>query len=660
MRNVFSHIPSLMNKHIKKIQLIWIFIAYTQIATINSSTAQQSNTIYLKTVNDLNSVASKGVNPLQSLLNTMDVKSFTQPIKVPEARGVQLSEYALEVKKIYRLEYQNEDLESIIAKLRKSNLFEIILPQPEFEVLYVTNDPLSQESSGQSPQIWGHDFPSAWDITKGDTNVVIGYVDTGIRFDHEDMQDNVKYNYADPINGLNDDGDFYFDSSMVDNYRGWDFGDWDNDPSVPSSFDHGLVVTSMGAATPDNNLGITGTGYNCKYMPIKVSTDAQPANLAWGYDGLLYAATQGCSVINLSWGVPNNYDQILQNYINYIVNDLDIVIVAAAGNSSVEELYYPASYQNVISVTGVTSDSLKQANSTYNHYVDVNVIDVIPKTARYNGSNYYGFEQGTSVASSIVSGAIGLIRSHRPDLKAYQIEPLIRATGFKNDTMGTAEYLDKIGYFLDPTKSLLDSTSSAMRMNIYNAYNNTGYVVNTGDTISIELDIVNYLDSTSENAQVILQAASDNIEIVDSVFHIGVLPTMDTVDNVSSPFKVYIKPTSNLSEYLVFRLSIEDNTQSDYQYFEFNLPITIVTKSDEEIENGLTISPIPAEDFIHISFENETSYTTYLLAMDGKLISSTLNNSETLDLDVSSVASGIYLLKIQTDDHTYSQKVIIE
>ena len=62
--------------------------------------------------------------------------------------------------------------------------------------------------------------PAGWDIQQGDTNVVIGIVDSGTDWDHPDLAANIKINYADPINGTDDDGDGY-----IDNYRGWDLAE---------------------------------------------------------------------------------------------------------------------------------------------------------------------------------------------------------------------------------------------------------------------------------------------------------------------------------------------------------------------------------------------------------------------------------------------------
>ena len=93
-----------------------------------------------------------------------------------------------------------------------------------------------------------------WDIQKGDTNIVIGITDTGIDTLHPELINQIKYNYADPINGTDDDGDGY-----IDNFRGWNVAFDNNDVQgvVPL---HGNFVAGIASAETDNITGIAGVG----------------------------------------------------------------------------------------------------------------------------------------------------------------------------------------------------------------------------------------------------------------------------------------------------------------------------------------------------------------------------------------------------------------
>ena len=75
------------------------------------------------------------------------------------------------------------------------------------EPLYQPNDPMADSVAGPQYNLKLIQAYRAWDFTKGDTSLVIGLTDTGIRTTHEELVRQVKYTYADPINGLDDDQD---------------------------------------------------------------------------------------------------------------------------------------------------------------------------------------------------------------------------------------------------------------------------------------------------------------------------------------------------------------------------------------------------------------------------------------------------------------------
>ena len=133
-------------------------------------------------------------------------------------------------------------------------------------------------------------------IHQGDTNTVVAVVDAGVAVAHTDLVNQIKYNYGDPINGYDDDFDGY-----LDNFRGWDFAEKDNNPDIGVS-DHGTWVAGISSAEVNNAFATAGAGFKCKFLPVKVATDA--GIIVRGYEGIVYAAIQGAHIINCSWGVP--------------------------------------------------------------------------------------------------------------------------------------------------------------------------------------------------------------------------------------------------------------------------------------------------------------------------------------------------------------------
>ena len=109
------------------------------------------------------------------------------------------------------------------------------------------------------------DAPEAWDIETGNPDIVIAIIDSGIDYTHPDLIDNIWHNEDEiPDNGIDDDGNGY-----IDDVRGWDFYDNDNDPLDENG--HGTICAGIAAAVTNNDEGIAGVCWNCQIMPIKVN-----------------------------------------------------------------------------------------------------------------------------------------------------------------------------------------------------------------------------------------------------------------------------------------------------------------------------------------------------------------------------------------------------
>ena len=152
--------------------------------------------------------------------------------------------------------------------------------------LDIPSDPMASPVSGQQEHLGQIKAYDAWDVEKGDTTMVIGLVDTGVNYNHPDLKDNIALNYADPVNGIDDDHDGY-----VDNFLGWDMADNDNDP-ITGTNGHGSSVAGMSSASTNNALGVAGTGFKTKFLEIKAfSNDTK--TMVNEYQGVVYAATTG-------------------------------------------------------------------------------------------------------------------------------------------------------------------------------------------------------------------------------------------------------------------------------------------------------------------------------------------------------------------------------
>lgn len=450
---------------------------------------------------------------------------------------------------VYVAEYSAALPPTYVAKLWKRHPA-IAYAEPEYipkpltspeRLSYTPNDP-SLSTCYWLPHLHVYE---AWDSTQGDTNFVWAVVDTDVRFDHPDLVSSIAYNWADPINGIDDDGDGY-----VDNFHGWDLvgptyggsGSFspDNDPRTASA-GHGSYVAAYGGATPDNGEGIAGPAFKCRLLPIKAAPD-DSWSLYAAYDGLLYAAQHGAKVINASWG-STAYSQAAQNFVSSLVSNYDVLLVAAAGNipPSQGTKFYPAMYDGVVSVTAVqTSDQWTGGVQAY-YGIDLCTTGWGTTVAGTNGYHLLG--QATSFAAPHASGCAILLRSWRPDLNARQIAELLRITGDSVDHLNpTLRY--QLGRRINLYRAIITTDTPACRIKTWQAVDGNDDLFFPGETLSISATYINYL-SPATNLVVSLSSLSPYIQLVDSVYAVGNLGTLAQHQQASA-FRVVILPSAPL------------------------------------------------------------------------------------------------------------------
>ncbi|MDN5211557.1 S8 family serine peptidase [Fulvivirgaceae bacterium BMA12] len=485
-----------------------------------------------------------------------------------------------DLSEIYKITIQ--DKENLEAKINQLLTHEnVIYAEPYYlpKPLFIPNDP-SASLGGDQTYLSIIDAYNAWEFEKGDSSLIIGVLDTGIDLDHEDLVDNIYYNDNDPINGIDDDNDGY-----IDNYHGWDFADNDNDPSADFS-GHGTSVAGVSSARTDNGIGIAGVGFKSKFLPIKIF-DSENNVFNNGYEAILYAAEQGCQIINLSWGSPGTFSHFAQDVINFVVLDMDVVVVAAAGNTNADLHFYPASYEHVLSV-GASNGSDQKANfATYSHFIDLTA----PGSSEYTtkNENGYGNSTGSSFSSPMVAGVAALVRSRYPGLNARQVMEKIRITTDDiYQVAGNETYFEQLGRGrLNAQSAVAPTSQPAIRMSNLNHNNNVGPYAIAGDTVNITMDFINILNTTA-NTQATLTCSSPFVTIINDSFNIGSLVAMEKTSNANAPYIIYLDPATPANTKLIFRLGYEDVNYSDYQYFEL-----LVGTDYINLDNGkilLTIS----------------------------------------------------------------------
>ncbi|MDX1905571.1 MAG: S8 family serine peptidase [Bacteroidia bacterium] len=335
----------------------------------------------------------------------------------------------------------------------------------------------------------------AWDLNLGADSVVVGIVDSGVELNHPDLQQNLALNTDDLPDGLDNDQDGY-----VDNYRGWDFGGsvyggpGDNNPSIGNV--HGLWVTGIVGATPNNGLGVPGLAYNCRYLPLKAAPDDSIGYIVSGYPAIVYAADQGAQVINCSWG-SSVKSRFGEDVIYYATVNKRAAVVAACGNSTSDQVYYPAGYDRVISVANTTYGDVICCNSTYNYTVDLSAPGW-QIWSTFAAQDYWAWG-GTSAAAPNVAAAVALTKAHFPDLTGFQAGQRVRVTADDHYAVN-APYLDKLGtgranYYQALTAPLRPSVRILAWESVTAAGDAVGddAFFRAGDTVNLTFDLINYL-----------------------------------------------------------------------------------------------------------------------------------------------------------------------
>lgn len=285
--------------------------------------------------------------------------------------------------------------------------------EQEHETFTPPNDPLY-------PQQWYIDAvqaDSVWKQTTGDTTQVIAILDTGVDWLHPDLKNKIWINKAEiPDNGNDDDHDGY-----VDDVRGWDWINNDNNPTDDNS--HGTHVAGIAAAEANNGIGIAGVNWKAKIMALKVFQSSGRGDAATITQGINYAATHGATVINMSFG---SYARSLTMEAALANAYATCVLVAAAGNDGLPlESCIPASpfFPAALSfVFGVQAPDGVFSNYDCNGPTFSNTSDLLNYEMKAPGTNIistiprgnYRVYQGTSMAAPIVSGSISLYRELIP------------------------------------------------------------------------------------------------------------------------------------------------------------------------------------------------------------------------------------------------------
>ena len=281
------------------------------------------------------------------------------------------------IKSIGRLRLQQVKLKEGLSIQEAIALYTVseIVENAEAHVLRYPNKTIPNDTN--FPNQWGLDriqVPEVWDIVKGNPDLIIAVIDTGVDYLHPDLGNNIWMNPAE-LNGSADADDD--ENGYLDDILGWDFAgsnkdnpnDSDNDPIDTDTGGHGTHVAGIIAAEANNGRGVAGVNWNTKIMALKVKAD--DSKFIEDFDviqAIYYAMDMGARIVNCSFGGEN--DSVNEKNAFADLENAEILAVCAAGNGDdsgngidTDGLIknYPSSYpfDNIISVAaGDSNDNL--------------------------------------------------------------------------------------------------------------------------------------------------------------------------------------------------------------------------------------------------------------------------------------------------------------
>jgi serine protease len=379
--------------------------------------------------------SSDEIVKLLEATGVVDVVEFPAEInvdEVSEAKGpVTKSSYSESVSREFEFPF-NENRNEALKQWHYNN----------------TGDVLGKSSlCGADANVW-----AAWSLCQGNSDVIVAVIDQGVKYDHEDLADNMWVNVAElnGVEGVDDDGNGY-----VDDVYGYNFVSGNASIVWSSALTHGTHVAGTIAAVNNNGKGVngiaggSGNGDGVRIMTLQTVGTLADANASSGIAGTVraikYAADNGAVICQNSWSYDSDISQADWNrtqyssvkeamayFTKYAGTDDNGdqtgpmkggLMVFSAGNDNTFVPCYPAADELAVAVAATDYNGARAYYSDYGSWIDISAPGgdfktdssnggVYSTTVGENGESSYGYLQGTSMSCPHVSGACALAVSY--------------------------------------------------------------------------------------------------------------------------------------------------------------------------------------------------------------------------------------------------------
>ncbi|MGD9900206.1 MAG: S8 family peptidase, partial [Calditrichaceae bacterium] len=359
--------------------------------------------------------------------------------KLPQAHEIIRFEKSPDIlKKWLILNSSGIDDLDFVNKLLADQIIDSFEPVGRFRVDQTEDDPLL-------PEQWYRrkiDIASAWNVTMGNPDIIVALIDTGIDYNHPDLEGIFWVNQFEDLNqngildsgdmnGLDDDG-----NGFVDDVIGWDFtdaprfidaGDYidpDNDPMDEFMSGHGTQIAGIIAAKSNNGTGIAGLAPCLRVMNLRAGTASGYLEEDDVARAIIYAVENGARIINMSFG-----DIVISRFLKDVIAyayDKDVIMTASSGNSASDELHYPSGLRETIAVGASDEKDNLAGFSNFGSSIDLVAPGVNMTSTAIGGG--YNSPSGTSFSTPVVSAIAGLILSVHPEYSAARVRNVLTSS----------------------------------------------------------------------------------------------------------------------------------------------------------------------------------------------------------------------------------------
>ncbi len=415
--------------------------------------------------------------------------------------------------------------------------------------------------------------------------VLVGHLDSGVWLAHSDLASHIYQNHAEtPGNGIDDDGNGY-----VDDFRGWDFGDADNNPNDDNATG-GHGTHTAGTVCGDGTAGtLTGVAPGAMLLACKVFDSEGSGSVGMIWEAEQYCLEMGVRLMTMSLGVKGDDLAVSllrsDRFACNAIREAGVTLFNSAGNerSEFEPPYeigmtgrspspwfassaVPYSsmggvvtvggtgYQNNASYTSssrgpVTWGTVDPFNDwPYNPGTGLTKPDIcapgvnVNSTVRYGG--YSGNTwSGTSMSCPHLAGVAALMLEKNPTLSPTDIDRLIEQNALdlgavgKDNVFGSGQVNAYLAVLNTPTTQFADLLPGEVLPDPAG-----DQVLDPGQTSPIAFTLHNAspLVAASTVQATLAVVTNPYVTVVDGSASFPAIPASGTVDNTGDPFQLAI------------------------------------------------------------------------------------------------------------------------